>query len=844
MKKRIRVKKDSKEEGNVALSKMDKYSFAKFWQAFTIFLLTLISIHLWLLSREVIYVGYYPKSTSSYQPMFEIDLCYRTYIESDQCEPDSTGKKIDKLEFNCDLELRIGCYTEVLRPKKASKIIDKFKECDISNWFSVKTETALVIKTGKELWLFNGFVCVKHKFQINNKKVKSQYLIQNSTEHPKAALQPFDAYMTYSREFSESGEKYGTKKTHFFRRNCWKIDNETSKCTETDKKLIFETNFYSAHHLEAPFITDCVNRNKPNESSQNDCYENCIKKKRNLHLLTYGENDSSILDYSKTSDKQVSELLEGCASKCLQEDCQAMGFLSEDIHEDTHVNLQQELLAGSSMIINLGLKAFGAKAIPLLGTAKVLWMFSAFFSTFFGANFYGLLLKSANLSGFHMFPSLSIAQQRKKYRKPILIAATITMLSVGLSLVLENVLFDFGTEKSHVFLKKESIEERNVSVSVCFDLCKIIKKEFRLKDASLSSEKCKDEFLIEKTLGELDAITWNVSDFKSRASMRNNARVYPIRQKEFEVLYFFRDLKKCFFLFYEAKNYWPHFSMQRYSRIYINITGRSYSHFFITDGRSFPDFDSVPSRRSVLHKVEINRAKTDCINFSTLGCPLVTTKDNLIQRCIIEETKNKSDNRLPTGVNLPISVNSRLSDYDLGSKFYNSSKEIEKLVEKCVRKSKKAGKECYFVRTKLSHKGVFDELDHISVNLSPLIYKIAPLDDENALIVFNRILSFLLIFTGFSVKQVLDTFMSACYLTSLSYFNLKLTRRPLYLALFLVFFPTSVLCSIASSAIRWSRRPAIILRPSSNHLEFESVIKRWSIYLLTNARSTFWRRKL
>ena len=676
------MKTGGQEEVNIGLSKMSKYNFTKLWQAFTIFLFTLISVNLLLLCREVIYVGYYPLDSYSYQPMFEIDLCYRTYIESDQCEPDSTGKKIDKLEFNCDLELPIGCYTKGLRLKRVNEIIDKFKGCKISDWFTVKTETNLVIKTGKELWLFNGFVCVKHKFKINNKKEKSRYLIRNSTEHPKAALQPFDAYITYSRDFIKTREKYGTKKTHLFKRNCWRIDNNTSKCTETGKKLIFETEYYSAHHLEAPFITDCVNRNKPNESSQNDCYENCIKKDRNLHLLTYGENDSSILDYNKTSDKQVARLLHECAGNCQQEDCQAMGFHTEDIHEDAHVNHQLELLRNSTIIINLGVLAFGAKAIPLFGKAKVLWMLSGFFSTFFGVNLYGLLLKYANLRSFAIFQN---RKRKRKYKNSLLITATIVILGLGATLALENALFGFGIEKSQVFIRKESIEERSVSVSICFELCKIIKDEFRWKDASLSSDNCSDEVLIEKTLRQLDAITWDVSDFKSQASMRTNARVYPIRQKEFEVLYFFRNFKKCFLLFYEAKNNWPHFSLQRYSRIHINITGKSYSHFFITDGHNFPDYDSVPTRRSVLHAIVINEQKTDCTDYSTLGRPALTTRDDYVQDCIIEQAKNRSDNRvLPMDINLPNVMNGNLSAsefYDL--KFFNDSEFAENSSRKC-----------------------------------------------------------------------------------------------------------------------------------------------------------------
>ena len=775
---------------------MSKYNFITAWQALTIILFTLISIHLILLGREVVYVGYYPKDSYSYQSVFELDLCYRTYIESDQCELDSSATKLDKLEFNCSLELPIGCYTAGFRQKKVSEIIAKFNECHILDWVSVKPKTQEVEKIGKELWLFDGFICAKHKFLINNKKEKTLYLIQqNLVGHPEAALQPFDGYITYSRAFNKSNEKYGTKKTHLFKRNCWKIDSETSKCTETGKKLIFETEYHSAHHLEAPFTTNCVERNEPNESSQNDCYENCVKEKRKFHLLTYGPNDDFILDYNRTSDSEMARLLDKCAARCHQEDCQSMGFFTEDIHEgNMHVNNQLDQLESSAFIINLGVLAFGSKAIPLFGLAKLLWMLLAFFSIFFGVNFYGLLMKAANQPNFFNFPVVRRKKQRKKYRKPFMIAATITILSIGASLALEKALFGFGIEKSQVFLRKESIEERSVSLSICFDLCKIIKDEFRFKNESLSRDNCGNEVLIERTLRELDSITWNVGDFKSQASMRTNARVYPIRQAEFRVWYFFRDFKKCFLLFYEAKNLWPHFSLQRYSRIHINITDRSYAYFFVTDGLSFPDYDAVPTRRSVLHSLVMNEEKADCTDYATLGRPALTTRDNYIQDCIIEEAKkNLSDNRiLPMDVNLPISVNSNLSAYEFYDlKFFNDSQFATNSLERCEEEYPrwfKFGMGCTFVIHKLTHKEIFEERDHITVNLTPLLYELTLLEDESTLVVFNRILTFVLIFTGFSVKQVLEPLISIHFFTALSHFNFQFARRLLQFVIFLFFF--------------------------------------------------------
>ena len=796
-----------------------KSKFTKIWQGSTILLFTLTCVHLIFLSREVVYVGYYAENPNSSslddQPKFQIDLCYRTYIESDQCELDSSGTKLNKLGFNCSLDLPIGCYTDGFRQKKVSEIIAKFNECHILDWMSVKTKTKDVVEDGKELWLFNGFICAKYKFIINNEKQKSLYVIQNSTKHPKAALQPFDGYITHSRKSIENGEKYSSKKTHFFKRNCWKIDVETSQCTETGKKLVFETSLFAAHHLEAPFTTNCVYRNEPNESSQNDCYENCIKKERKFHLLTYGHDDGSLLDFNKTADPKISDLLDKCAVKCHQEDCEAMGFLINDIHEgDLHVS--QEEPENSAIIINLDYKAFGSRAVPRFNMKRLLWMLSAFILIFFGTSLYGLVSKLANLHSFHNFPIRS-KKQRRKNKIPLMITATVAILGVAASVAVEKVLFDFGAaRKSLVFLKKESIEERSVSVSICFDLCKIIKEPFRSNDVSLNLKSCSDDVLFEKTLRELDEITWNVSDFKSQASIRTNARVYPIRQDEFEVRYFYRDFKKCFVLFYDAKGYWPHLNIQRYSRIHINITNRLYAYFYITDGRSFPDLDAVATRKSVLHGVEINK-RNSCYDYRKLGYSSVTSRDHLLQHCIIEEARNRSDNRiLPMGVNLPINWISNLSDpfYDLGGKFNNDPDFPGVLEKKCFEKYGKYGKDCYFVSTKLTHKDTHNETDHISINLTPFTYDVGTFENENAFIVFNRVLSFFIIFTGFSVKQVLDIFISFYFPRILSNFNLQFTRRLLYIFLFLVFFVN--FCALFCCIIT---RPMV--ETASNHFDTE-----------------------
>ena len=93
---------------------------------------------------------------------------------------------------------------------------------------------------------------------------------------------------------------------------------------------------------------------------------------------------------------------------------------------------------------------------------------------------------------------------------------------------------------------------------------------------------------------------------------------------------------------------------------------------------------------------------------------------------------------------------------------------------------------CNFLTNRLTFKHIYEDRDDITVNLNPFIYDLKLLDDENAFVVFNRILSFLFLFTGFSIKQVLDAGISIHFRSILSHF--RLFRRLLHFFLFLVFF--------------------------------------------------------
>ena len=752
---------------------MRRPPFIKCWRVFTVILFLLLCAHIYQLSKE----SFYKLDPGKiYQPYFEIDLCYKTNIGDGFCKtlngPDAKIPKKPFSDSGCfqdsiGLQDPIGCYTSGFELKTASEIIREFKRCNTSFWPTIDTKKEEVTNIATEHLLFGGFICLRRNFRIENENKTSKYVIRSEN------FLKFNAYVTYFRDYESDGG-FRSKKNLLFSRDCWKTKDGRSKCTETDKKLVFDVKHYSIKFLEHPINSNCAYRKKANLSiTQNDCYEDCIKKEKKFHLLTYHEDDDFPLDYANTSD--LRPLLEQCAASCQQEDCQITGIMTSFHSGDSYKRDALKSERNGSFIINISARVRGVRyeEVPLLTTAKLLWIFFALVSTCFGLNLYGLLTKTSNL--YQSRQSKRSKKRKKNWNKQCLSTVLfITIMITGLSLILEHVCFNFGKITALVRVSQESITDRNVSVSICFNLCEILKDD--LKEGT----DCNDGLLYRKNIKELNEITWSVKDFKSRASMRNGARVYPIRQEDFDVPMFFRNFKKCFLLYYTSTNQWPHLPMQQASFVHIKITGPPrYAYFFIEDGYRFPRIDANPTENSVLHGVweYVERSRDGCINYEDYGHNSLKTKDDFIQNCVV--TNRTQDKTIPTNVNLKIEGN--LSEY-ADFRFSNNSTLRKSLFEYC---SIDKTIECTQVSTKLTPKRLNEEKDEISVNLTPGIYKNRPLEDESVLVSLNRIISFLIFFTGFSVKEFSKAIISFYFPNVLS--NSQLTKRLVYLSLSFLF---------------------------------------------------------
>ena len=309
-------------------------------------------------------------------------------------------------------------------------------------------------------------------------------------------------------------------------------------------------------------------------------------------------------------------------------------------------------------------------------------------------------------------------------------------------------------------------------MSICFDLCDIIK--------SNSIKNCNQEMLMNKNLDEIDGLLWNETDFKQFVTLKNSVRIVYL--KEMRIFVFYRDFKKCFLVFYRAMNYYPQISLQRKSEIHFNITKADNFFYFLEDGFSYPKIDSKTNQLSFLHEVKIKYLKVvDCLNHFNKSC---LSQDDCQQMCILENYAKKESS-------LPFKINIKSDDFSrfLSLKFNNNQKSFDQIKKKCISEIYKES--CENVKTSFRSKYNPSEPYSLSINLTPSIILENTPSDENKLIVLNRILSVMLILSGFSIKTVIKKLLITFCSSRMSLINYQILKRFAFfiiLVMFLIYF--------------------------------------------------------
>lgn len=779
--------------------KINKFGYVIFFRVFIVILTIFTLCKIIQLSRQVRFEDVYVNELSSIG--VEIDLCYPLDLNN--------NNTIDGETFDCNFQKPVAYFSKDFREKPPNEIIKIFKGCKIESLATVVNSKSNDSSTKISHLLFSGQICVKHKFEIENStdlnyfdngiefKVESEEKIQN-----------FDIYLSITR--NQNGDVYKSTKKHLIRRSCWS-KNEANECLETGRSFNIEVLHFVKRSLKSPYVTNCLDRK---QSDQNDCFEECVKNENNHYLLTFNETEEKKLNFSDYESMQ--SLNQKCSNQCDQPDCLVTILYTTTISEnkfekpvqkdENNSSVTNDELANGLFIIEGKIPKFGIDSEPYFEKSKTVWLFFVCLSVFFGIDVYGLFLRSTKM--YDQTVDKKKKNIKKKSKKRVIFSIIIFAISLSLALVCEKALFNFGNNKGALnrtyFSEIESIVERNVSVSVCFDPISILKTRRHYDN----------ETLLGMSLKELDEVTWDDKEFKSHASLKNAVRYVPIRDDSKEIPVFYRNFKKCFLINYDTRNVYPHLPLQRKSFIHLTIDGAKFDHFYLEDGSGyiFPKIKSKSASESVLHKVEIFNENGECTDYS-INYRFMTRKNDFVQECLIRKYVEQYQ-ALPSFLNLKIHKNMtyylkisesyfnvtgnylNMTENYLDLKFKNDTYFNESLFKECEIEVNK--KECQTIETKPTNYDILAEglgdpglikpnSNFIVVNLTPFLFESKVPLSESKFIVFNRIITFVTMFTCFSVANAVKNFVSTYLYSLATLYNFQFVNRLAYLFVFLFF---------------------------------------------------------
>ena len=728
------------------------------WRIFSVLVFLVVCYQLSMtLSKRTVF--HQVPAKQALQSTIDLDFCYLVNIKNDNLSLDhlederqpSRGSSKQKRPTNlCDLSKPISVNGKRLQNTTVKQIIEEFKKCKLENLIKLQNRTTIKrMQPNVSYELYCDHICVRHRFEIETSVEWTDMEIT-----PLANNQTFQILVSFSRLFREDGE-YRSIRKPIYKRTCRPTEKERYLCTETNKKFYLELFYSTIESLKSPFATDCVERGS---KTQNDCYEDCIKRKKKHVSLSYTERDEFGLDFKLNFDRLavMRPLIKSCTAHCRQPDCRSGSITFKEITEKTHPN----------SFINLRISEDEQmfKASPYYSKLKISWLLIAFFCLIFKINLYGQLCRFKGIYDY-----VDSKNQRIKSEKKLCLILVISIIGFALAVVFEKLAFDLGRNTGFVTYKLESVRERSLSVSICFNPCDIVKDSI---DSSMAN--CSDALSLE----EFEQITWTETDFKRFVTLRNSVRIVYLREMKVHV--FYRDLLKCFLVYYRAPNHYTQIALQRKSEIHFNVSRANNFSFYLEDAFSYPKIDSTRIRFSFLHYAYIKDLHgMNCNDYSKKPDSCLS-QDDCQQQCILQRYA-KRRRTLPAFVNLKID---HLSNYstlriDKDEPLYAEVKSECRLAI--------AEPDCDYVKTRFRSKYNQPIRHNLSINLTPVKFLQTPLRDEHELIVLNRMISLMLILTGFSTAALFKRLLVVFFSMRLSFIGYQYLRRLCNLAVFLAF---------------------------------------------------------
>lgn len=705
---------------------MTNYCVSFSWKVLSTIIFLIICYQLWNLSKRDILQRF--SSSRALNSIVELHVCYLINIKNDRLSADHHFESDDGIDrdddderndFSCNLSKPLSLFGKRFQNRTVSFIIQQFKRCRLEQLITFQDAIVGQLTTLDKLELHSDHICITYRIRIE--QVNIQFIELSPTADNN---QTFVVLLSFVRTFENEGRFRSIKKT-IFKRTCrTSPDHRNYVCSEHGRKLGFGLVYTTIESIGPPYELNCVER--PGDRLQKNCYEDCVKRSNKHISLSYTEDDDFELNFDDLDS--MKPIIDQCTKQCSRPDCRSGNFFLTELDEFPQTNHSR-----GSFQIRIENADEMSKAVPFYPKIKIFWLLFTFFGLIFKINLCNQLCKLKNV--YNYFSTTNRKNEKKLVS--LLVVGSVGFLA---AVVFDKLVFDFGIEHG---LKKhsiESIKERSVSVSICFHLCHILKA-----DSPIAKDDCRTDVLLNMSLGEIERLVWDEYDFKRLVTMRNSVRIVYLKENDTRVHVFYRNSMKCFLVFYAALNHYPHIALQRKSQIHFNIT--SEFQFFLEDGFSYPKQTSQLVNRSYLHRIKPKRLPEPYCLLDYRKQAACLSQDDCIQNCIVENYATMTD-ALPGKVNVKIDEFSRYLKF----KFTNNRTAIEKANETCRSKFNRG--DCEKVDLLFRSKYNVPERHNLSINLTPFIDVSIPLKSQNWLIVLNRILSLMIVLTGFSVKHL------------------------------------------------------------------------------------------
>lgn len=467
---------------------------------------------------------------------FTILICYPLSFDEKHCSNKDVEETIKNSKINCSFEDQIACYYKSLIKHhniSDSSIIKIFEACDLKRLDKIveeKNHSNFMNESIKYL-IEDEKICIKNTYELKFGNETFKYTIKKSDN------QDFQIFTSIKRV----NHSYLEKEMLIYTRSCYLDDYEN--CLDKKKKRNYILS-----------INKCNLKNEELDYRKK-CCPNCPK-------LNY----SSLTELNIWPAEQESNMNEI--------DCNQCSIYCHDVY-------QYQFAIDKSTIDDLGdfnesevTIEFDANYKELTKKTKV-----DDFSPFFLIVLYTCVLLNVNLYSLSRLILIYILSLQNNHLSILRRMNVFKLLKIIIALIFLVIFicklttFCLDNRSTYQYSSEPLFKNDNVSVTICFNFTDIPKEGINLSQTCVATNQ--DEC----SLGQIESLTWNESDFVDRVSVKTVIKATIIRKEEIIILY--KDKLKCFNYNYNQPTFVQLLAMMRHEELHIDIEGANYTLFYV-----------------------------------------------------------------------------------------------------------------------------------------------------------------------------------------------------------------------------------------------------------------------